>query len=78
MKFKFTVTLATLCLLAFAACNNTTVESPDKSISFRLELDKNGVPRYSVKRSGEEIIEKSQLGFILSDGENLAEGFKIK
>lgn len=78
MKFKFTVTLATLCLLAFAACNNTTVESPDKSISFRLELDKNGVPRYSVKRSGEEIIEKSQLGFILSDGENLADGFKIK
>ena len=78
MKFKLTVTLATLCLLSFAACNNTTVESPDKSISFRLELDKNGVPRYSVKRSGEEIIEKSQLGFILSDGENLAEGFKIK
>ena len=78
MKAKLSVLLAAICLLTFVSCNDTTVKSPDGKISFELKVDKNGVPQYSVNREGKTIIENSKLGFILADGESLANGFKIK
>jgi len=56
--------------LSFFACRRNTgsigLESPDNSYTFNLQAD--DVLSYSVKWKGQALIEKSALGFILSDG----------
>lgn len=77
MRFKTLVSAAAVCTIFFASCGRTEVKSPDGSISFKVALDGKGVPRYSVSKDGQAILENSRLGFILADGKDLAEGFRI-
>lgn len=77
MKFRIFAPVAFLCMILASSCNNTTVTSPDGKISFSIGLDNAGAPRYTVTCGNRKIIENSALGFTLSGGENLADGFRI-
>lgn len=52
-----------------------SLESPDSSYTFNLDLEES--PSYSVRWRGESIIEKSALGFILSDGTLLPDTVEV-
>ncbi len=54
------------------------VSSPDGKISIIFSLEKNGIPFYKVKHSGNEVIAKSRLGFILKDQVSLDQNFKLQ
>lgn len=77
MRFKTLASAAALCTVFLVSCGRTEVKSPDGSISFRIGLDGKGTPHYSVSKDGKAVLDDSRLGFILADGESLAEGFKV-
>ena len=61
-----------------SSCAGSSVSSPDGSISFRIDLDKEGRPTYEVSKDGETVIENSALGFTLKDAAPLESGFRIE
>jgi len=76
----------TICCLAFAAvaasalcpisARAEVVRSPDGIIEVEVDLD-NSAPFYAVRRFGGEVIGRSRLGFVLTDGSQLTTNFKI-
>lgn len=59
---------------ALAAAATHTVASPDGKNACTFTLDA-GVPTYSVMRNGKTLINASRMGFELTEGVSLAEGF---
>ena len=69
-----------LIALAFAACQpeGGIVSSPDGAIQVQVDLGATGALEYAVRFDGEELVEKSKLGFDFANAEDLLEGFKVK
>ena len=64
--------------MTMANAGKTNVKSPDGRISVEFSLDTKGRPCYSVSYGDKEIIRPSRMGFELSDGTSLSDGFRIK
>jgi len=54
-----------------------TAASPDGSIVLTVSTDNDSRPTYSISRKGKLLIAPSKLGFVLTDGLNMARGFAI-
>lgn len=69
-----------LIALAFAACQpeGGIVSSPDGAIQLEVDVTASGALEYAVRFDGEELVEKSKLGFDFANAEDLLEGFKVK
>ena len=69
-----------LIALAFAACQpeGGIVSSPDGTIQLEVDVTATGALEYAVRFDGEELVEKSKLGFDFANAEDLLEGFKVK
>jgi alpha-glucosidase len=52
-----------------------TVTSPDQSISLSVDIDNDGRVFYTVDRKSKPLINRSLLGFILTDNKNMVRGF---
>ena len=56
--------------------NSQTLQSPSKEISLAFSLD-SGKPSYTVSFRNKPVVEKSYLGMILKDTDNLQSGFEV-
>ncbi len=71
------------CLMSvflFTACGenkNVTVKSPDNNYTFKLNVSKDGYPKYSIEYKEKEIIAPSILGFDIEGDELDLNGLKI-
>ena len=76
-KFFF---IAVIALLAGCADQSSTlsVSSPDEQVSFVLQVNQQGGVHYSVSKSGEQIINQSQLGFRFANAESFANGLSVR
>ncbi len=54
-----------------------TARSPDGTIAVSIELDNDGRVDYSVARRGKPLIDRSSLGFNLTDGLNMVRSFSF-
>lgn len=68
------ITRVIACALSIAAISASaqrsfTLKSPDKNIQVKFELDKSGVPTYSVKNENAVVLERSKLGLIRQDAD---------
>lgn len=67
-------------ILLLSGCSsdscNTTVSSPDGTITLQFSLDK-GKPSYSVSKNGNNIITSSALGFVLKENGSLKDHFTV-
>lgn len=70
------LTFSLLVSIRPARAQALSIASPDGSVTVEFSLH-DGRPTYSVSRAGRELISKSKLGFLLSDGPSLAENFKL-
>ncbi|WP_159978302.1 MULTISPECIES: glycoside hydrolase family 97 protein [unclassified Novosphingobium] len=75
---------AGLTFAAFAAhpamaedAKTVTAASPDGSIVLTVSTDNDSRPTYTISRKGKLLIAPSKLGFVLTDGLNMARGFAI-
>lgn len=55
-----------------------TATSPDGSIVLTVSTDNDSRPTYAISRKGKLLIAPSKLGFVLTDGLNMARGFTIE
>ena len=78
LKIRTIFLLLCLCCLPVANARKTYVKSPDGRVSVEFSLDRKGRPCYSVSYGDKEIIRPSCMGFVLSDGSSLSDGFRIK
>ena len=80
--------IITFALLVAAAvsCNSGTdvevptdmmISSPDGKNLLEFALTKEGTPMYRLHHGGEAVVNYSRLGYELTDGTNLSEGFKV-
>lgn len=69
-----------LIALAFAACQpeGHFVSSPDGAIQVQVDLGATGALEYAVRLNGEELVEKSKLGFDFANADDLLDGFEIQ
>ncbi|MFI3287257.1 MAG: glycoside hydrolase family 97 protein [Rikenellaceae bacterium] len=73
-----------LLLTAFAvlsiSCStsgNTTVTSPDGTLSLTFEIDESGAIFYNLSKGDRVVLNRSRLGFVLGDGD-FSSGFTLK
>lgn len=78
LKIRTIILLSCLCCLPVANARKTYVKSPDGRVSVEFSLDRKGRPCYSVSYGDKDIIRPSCMGFELSDGTSLSDGFRIK
>lgn len=78
LKIRTIILLSCFCCMPMANACKTNVKSPDGRISVGFSLDRKGRPCYSVSYGDKEIIRPSCMGFELSDGTSLSDGFRIK
>lgn len=76
MKKILLFTLAAVTLLASCSKKQTAVKSPDKRTEISFCLDEEGVPYYSVKKNGQEVLSASRMGFVLREAD-LTKGFEV-
>ena len=76
-KFFF---IAVIALLAGCADQSSTlsVSSPDEQVSFVLQVNQQGEVHYSASKSGEQIINQSQLGFHFANAKSFANGLSVR
>ena len=69
-----------LIALAFAACQpeGGIVSSPDGTIQLEVDVTASGALEYAVRFDGEELVEKSKLGFDFANADDLLDGFEIQ
>ena len=60
-----------------ALSDNLSLKSPDGRLELRFAVLENGVPAYELLRGGTDVVKTSRLGFDLTDGSNLKQGFSI-
>ena len=76
--------LAAACLLVLAACEKPvvlegeTLESPDGQLVLTAGLLPGGSPAYRLEYKGTAVVLPSRLGFDLTDGTALTEGFSLE
>ena len=76
--------LAAACLLVLAACekpvtlDGETLESPDGQLVLTAGLLPGGSPAYRLDRAGTAVVLPSRLGFDLTDGTSLTDGFSVE
>ena len=68
MKKFFSVVLMCLALSVAASAKDVKVSSPDGSLTVTVGVD-SGKAWYQVMRGGETVIGRSELGFVLQDGD---------
>jgi hypothetical protein len=68
--------LSLLCLIT-AAVTAQVIQSPDKNLSLKFELDKNGTPLYELSYKQKNIIKSSALGLETNDIGSFLDGFTI-
>ena len=74
-----------LAALLAAACTDSesiiiaedVLESPDGKLRMSFGFVGNGAPAYTLEYDGKAVVEPSRLGFELTDGSNLKEGFEV-
>lgn len=74
------LSLAATAAIALAACGSSdqsSVKSPDSKLVFDLSVN-NGVPSYTVKYDGKDVVMPSTMGFSLVDGSTYGQDMKIK
>lgn len=74
-KIRTAVVVLCALWLSVAYAARTQVKSPDGLLSVEFSLDRKGRPGYSVSYRDREVIRPSRMGFMLSDGTSLADGF---
>lgn len=75
---KRSIVLACLALvLASCSSKDTSLCSPTGKVELNFSLDSLGVPYYSVRFGGEDILVPSRLGFEAAEA-NLSEGFELR
>jgi len=72
------IALSTPALAQEAPRPEVTATSPDGSIVLTVSTDNDSRPTYTISRKGKLLIAPSKLGFILTDGLNMARGFTIE
>jgi alpha-glucosidase len=72
------IVLSTPTLAQEAPRPEVTATSPDGSIVLTVSTDNDSRPTYTISRKGKLLIAPSKLGFILTDGLNMARGFTIE
>ena len=75
MKKFFSVVLMCLALSVAASAKDVKVSSPDGSLTVTVGVD-GGKAWYSVTRGQQTVINRSELGFVLKDGD-FKDGFKM-
>ncbi|MBR0290817.1 MAG: glycoside hydrolase family 97 N-terminal domain-containing protein, partial [Bacteroidales bacterium] len=53
------------------------LESPDGKLRMSFGFVGNGAPAYTLEYDGKAVVKPSRLGFDLTDGSNLKEGFEV-
>ena len=78
LKIRTIFLLSCFCCMPMANAGKTNVKSPDGRVSVEFSLDRKGRPSYSVTYGDKEVIRPSCMGFELSDGTSLSDGFRVK
>jgi glucan 1,4-alpha-glucosidase len=69
--------LILICLFSCKKQEKTMeIDSPNKKLSLKIELDQSGKPSYTILKNGKVIIAKSALGFKANEGD-FSEGFEV-
>ena len=61
----------------FEVLSREDMASPDGLLTAAFELSSDGTPFYSLSRDGAEVIARSGLGYVLTDGRDLTKGFAL-
>ena len=69
--------LAVSCGETVCSLDETLLTSPDGGLSLQFGLSESGRPYYALKRGGEDVVFPSGLGFDLTDGTSLKDGFAV-
>lgn len=73
---KFALLISILCFNLIV--KSEILESPDKNLMLKFELNTAGEPHYSLNYKNKQIIKPSKLGLNLKKGESLISGFSIQ
>lgn len=65
------------CCLYAICIQSETLSSPDGRITLDFSLTGDGKPQYSLQYDGKPVVQPSTLGFDLTDGRSLKDGFDI-
>ena len=77
MMMNHRILVAIFAFIALVACtDNTTVCSPDGNIEATFSIEGNGVPHYSLKAYGQDVIGTSAMGLEALET-NLKDGFEV-
>ncbi len=77
MMMNHRILVAIFAFIALVACtDNTTVCSPDGNIEATFSIEGNGVPHYSLKAYGQDVIGTSAMGLEALEA-NLKDGFEV-
>ncbi len=60
-----------------ASLSSQVLQSPNKELSFRFELDDNGRPNYRLDYKDKDIIKESAMGFILTKDIDYSSSFEV-
>jgi len=79
MKFALTAALASFALMLAAApaARAAEVRSPDGRITVTVDVDKGGIPQYSMSYRGAELMPPGALGFRFQSQPAFDDGFRI-
>ena len=69
--------LAVSCGETVCSLDETLLTSPDGGLTLQFGLSGSGRPYYALKRGGEDVVLPSGLGFDLTDGTSLTDGFAV-
>lgn len=69
--------ISSICLLLAVTAQASEVKSPNGEISVNFSLN-GSVPTYSVKFRDRDVVLPSRLGYELTDGNNLLDGFTVR
>ena len=79
----YIVAFAALTLLAGCGKSGPAVDfdrsitSPDGTLTVSFGVTADGTPCYKLERNGKEVVKASRLGFELTDGSSLHDGFSV-
>ncbi|WP_431294204.1 glycoside hydrolase family 97 N-terminal domain-containing protein [Pedobacter sp. P26] len=78
-RFKILTLICTLLFFGdvFGNVPGKSLKSPDGNLVTSFALAEGGVPTYTLKYKGKDVIKTSKLGLELNDGKSLMNGFTI-
>lgn len=75
-NFKNVIGILLLCI-CFSNAMGQELKSPNNNLTAKFALKDNGTPYYELSYKGKAVIKPSTLGFLLKDGNDLINGFKV-